>query len=50
MSKFPVLRDLVVERSRIFASLEKVKAWVPADSYYDIGDRGHGSRRNRSKS
>ena len=37
MSKFPVLRDLVVERSRIFASLEKVKAWVPADSYYDLG-------------
>jgi succinate dehydrogenase / fumarate reductase iron-sulfur subunit len=37
MSKFPVLRDLVVDRSRIFASLEKVKAWVPADSYYDLG-------------
>jgi succinate dehydrogenase / fumarate reductase iron-sulfur subunit len=37
MSKFPVLRDLVVERARIFASLEKVKAWVPADSYYDLG-------------
>ena len=37
MSKFPVVRDLVVDRSRIFARLEKVKAWVPVDSYYDLG-------------
>jgi succinate dehydrogenase / fumarate reductase iron-sulfur subunit len=37
MTKFPVLRDLVVDRSRIFASLEKVKAWLPVDSYYDLG-------------
>ena len=37
LSKFPVLRDLVVDRSRIFASLEKVKAWLPVDSYHDMG-------------
>ena len=37
MTKFPVVRDLMVDRSRIFASLEKVKAWVPVDSYYDMG-------------
>ena len=37
MSKFPVLRDLFVDRSRIFAMLEKVKAWVPVDSYLDMG-------------
>jgi succinate dehydrogenase / fumarate reductase, iron-sulfur subunit len=37
MSKFPVVRDLMVDRSRIFASLEKIKAWVPVDSYYDMG-------------
>ncbi len=37
MSKFPVVRDLVVERTRIFHSLQKVKAWVPVDTYYDMG-------------
>lgn len=37
MSKFPVVRDLVVDRSRMFATLKKVKAWLPVDSYYDIG-------------
>ena len=35
MSKFPVVRDLVVDRRRVFRSLERVKAWVPIDgSYY----------------
>lgn len=37
MSKFPVLRDLVVDRSRIFRGLQKVKAWVPVDGYFDMG-------------
>ena len=37
MTKFPVLRDLMVDRSRIFASLEKIKAWLPVDSYLDMG-------------
>ncbi|WP_182868832.1 succinate dehydrogenase iron-sulfur subunit [Stieleria mannarensis] len=37
MSKFPVLRDLMVDRSRLFNALEKVKAWVPVDSYYNMG-------------
>ncbi len=37
MTKFPVLRDLMVDRSRMFAVLEKICAWVPVDSYYDLG-------------
>ncbi len=37
MTKFPVVRDLVVDRSRIFAMLQKVKAWVPVDTYHDMG-------------
>lgn len=37
MQKFPVVRDLVVDRSRMFNSLKKVKAWVPVDGYYDMG-------------
>jgi succinate dehydrogenase / fumarate reductase, iron-sulfur subunit len=37
MTKFPVVRDLVIDRSRLFRSLERVKAWVPVDGYYDMG-------------
>jgi succinate dehydrogenase / fumarate reductase iron-sulfur subunit len=37
MTKFPVVRDLVVDRSRMFRALQKVKAWIPADGYYDLG-------------
>ncbi len=37
MSKFPVIRDLMVDRDRLFNSLKRVKAWVPVDGYYDMG-------------
>jgi succinate dehydrogenase / fumarate reductase iron-sulfur subunit len=37
MSKFPVVRDLVVDRSRLFRALKKVRAWVSVDGYYDMG-------------
>jgi succinate dehydrogenase / fumarate reductase iron-sulfur subunit len=37
MSKFPVVRDLVVDRHRLFRALEKVRAWIPADGYYAVG-------------
>lgn len=37
MAKFPVVRDLLVDRSRVFRSLKRVKAWVPVDGYFDMG-------------
>ena len=37
MSKFPVIRDLWVDRSRLFHNLERVKAWVPIDGTYYLG-------------
>lgn len=37
MTKFPVVRDLFVDRSRMFTALKKVKGWIPADGYYDLG-------------
>ncbi|MFO0868747.1 MAG: succinate dehydrogenase iron-sulfur subunit [Pirellulales bacterium] len=37
MSKFPVLRDLVVDRSRLFQALQRVQAWIPVEGYYDMG-------------
>jgi succinate dehydrogenase / fumarate reductase iron-sulfur subunit len=38
MGKFPVVRDLWVDRSRVFHALRRVKAWVPIDGTYDLGD------------
>ncbi|MBB6052074.1 succinate dehydrogenase iron-sulfur subunit [Armatimonas rosea] len=37
MSKFPTVRDLVVDRSRMFENLKKVQAWIPIDGTYDLG-------------
>src|SRR5579859_1054918 len=37
LSKFPVVRDLAVDRSVLFANLKAVKAWVPIDGTYDLG-------------
>jgi succinate dehydrogenase / fumarate reductase, iron-sulfur subunit len=37
MTKFPVVRDLVVDRRRMFETLKRVHAWLPVDSYYDMG-------------
>ncbi len=37
MSKFPLVRDLFVDRSRLFNDLKKIKAWVPIDGTYDLG-------------
>ncbi len=38
MSKFPVKRDLVVDRSQMFEALKKVKAWIEVDGIYDLGE------------
>ncbi|WP_420852764.1 succinate dehydrogenase iron-sulfur subunit [Sporolactobacillus pectinivorans] len=37
MKTFPIVRDLVVDRSRMFNALKKVKAWIPIDGTYDLG-------------
>lgn len=38
MSKFPVRRDLVVDRSNMFENLKKVHAWIEVDGIYDLGE------------
>ena len=37
MTKFPVVRDLVVDRSRMFEDLKRVHAWVELDGSYALG-------------
>ncbi|HEX7604837.1 MAG TPA: succinate dehydrogenase iron-sulfur subunit [Polyangiaceae bacterium] len=37
MTKFPLVRDLIVDRSRMFESLKQVKAWIQLDGTYELG-------------
>jgi succinate dehydrogenase / fumarate reductase iron-sulfur subunit len=34
---FPVVRDLVVNRQRMFEALKRIKGWIPIDGTYDLG-------------
>jgi succinate dehydrogenase / fumarate reductase, iron-sulfur subunit len=45
LSKFPVQRDLVVDRAAMFESLKRIKAWVPIDGTYAIG---HGPKMSKA--
>jgi len=37
MRKFPVVRDLMVDRHRLFDDLKRIQAWVPIDGTHDLG-------------
>jgi succinate dehydrogenase / fumarate reductase iron-sulfur subunit len=37
MGKFPLVRDLFVDRQRLFNDLTRAKCWVPIDGTYDLG-------------
>jgi len=37
MTKFPLIRDLWVDRSSMFESLKKVHSWIAIDGTYDLG-------------
>lgn len=37
LSKFPVIRDLIVDRSVMFENLKRVKAWIPIEGTYNLG-------------
>jgi len=38
LSKFPLVRDLAVDRQFMFESLKRVKAWIPIDGTYALGE------------
>ena len=40
LTKFPVVRDLLVDRAAMFDALRQVKAWVPIDGSWDIHTGG----------
>ncbi|HQH74222.1 MAG TPA: succinate dehydrogenase iron-sulfur subunit [bacterium] len=37
MRKFPVVRDLVVNRGRMFKELQKIHAWIDIDGTHELG-------------
>ena len=37
MSKFPMVRDLIVDRARMFENLKRIRGWIPVDGYYNQG-------------
>lgn len=39
-TKFPLIRDLVVDRTKMFESLKKVRAWVSVEGTWDTKENG----------
>ncbi|MFZ3102350.1 MAG: succinate dehydrogenase iron-sulfur subunit [Desulfitobacteriaceae bacterium] len=37
LTKFPLVRDLMVNRQQMFDNLKKIRAWIPIDGTYDLG-------------
>jgi succinate dehydrogenase / fumarate reductase iron-sulfur subunit len=49
MTKFPLVRDLVVDRSRMFEDLKKVKAWITLDGTHELGPGPRQSPENQEE-
>jgi succinate dehydrogenase / fumarate reductase iron-sulfur subunit len=49
MSKFPLVRDLQVDRSRMFGDLKKVKAWIQLDGTHELGPGPRQSQENQEE-
>ena len=37
LTKFPLIRDLIVDRQPMFDALQRVRAWIPIDGTHDLG-------------
>ena len=48
-NKFPVSRDLVVDRSSMFNNLKRIKGWIPIDGTYDLGPGPRMAEEDRAK-
>jgi succinate dehydrogenase / fumarate reductase iron-sulfur subunit len=49
MTKFPVVRDLVVDRQRMFDDLKRVKAWIQIDGSHALGPGPRQSPENQEE-
>lgn len=49
MTKFPLVRDLLVDRSRMFGDLKKVHAWIQLDGTHELGPGPRQSQENQEE-
>jgi succinate dehydrogenase / fumarate reductase iron-sulfur subunit len=49
MTKFPLVRDLVVDRSRMFEDLKKIHAWIQLDGTHELGPGPRQSEENQEE-
>jgi succinate dehydrogenase / fumarate reductase iron-sulfur subunit len=49
MTKFPLVRDLIVDRSRMFDDLKRVKAWIHLDGSHELGPGPRQSQENQEE-
>jgi len=49
MSKFPVVRDLRVDRSKMFDTLKKIRGWINIDGYFNLGEGPRFNEKDRQK-
>ncbi len=49
MSKFPLVRDLIVDRSRMFEALKRVHAWIELDGSHELGPGPRQSQENQEE-
>lgn len=47
LSKFPLVRDLFVDRGVMFENLKRIKGWIPIDGTYDLGPSPRLAERER---
>ena len=49
MTKFPLVRDLIVDRQRMFKDLKTVKAWIQLDGSHELGPGPRQSQENQEE-
>lgn len=49
LHRFPMIRDLQVDRSKLFKDLRRVKAWVPIDGTYALGSGPRQSQQDQEQ-
>jgi len=49
LSKFPLVRDLKVDRLEMSQNLRRVKSWIPVDGTHDVGPGPHQSVRHQQR-
>lgn len=49
LDKFPIVRDLIVDRQKMFDNLKKIQAWVAVDTTADLGPGPRMSREQQEE-